>query len=470
MMVLRRSGNRWGRATADVVRLRARGLALLMALLLMVVPLLPPGARARTNGAALGHATVVTSLRVVPSRPRLLYTGGYGSLPVFPGTGGPACVRQLAVSADAGTSWRTLPNGQVIDRRPPYAYLGCSPGLPIVAATDGVNIFKIASSPNCGSVYSCGSGLFHSADGGRTWSQPLQKLEGSGYPYSSESGLSLSLAAPGRAYAIISTTQVGGGTYHQFVARSDDGGGRWHVVADDATRVDGQAAAAVGLFAETVPDPAAKDRVYLGLSTYEVPLPSRWLRSEDGGRSWHRLLLPVDPGPPPPTDADFTKLPVLRLSFDPHLTGALVLDVVNVPVPADQRWVSLDHGTTWKQIACPGDLRGTCPTYTLDNVFGAGRAYGIYADGVHAFAGTGLAGPRLSLSDRLPCRGADLLDAGGGAHAGDPAYLLCQASKGQRTKLSAMLPVHSDTTRVGTLYRSTDGGASWRKLDPAVGW
>jgi len=81
-----------------------------------------------------------------------------------------------------------------------------------------------------------------------------------------------------------------------------------------------------------------------------------------------------------------------------------------------------------------------------------------------------LAGPRLSLSDRLPCRGADLLDAGGGAHAGDPAYLLCQASKGQRTKLSAMLPVHSDTTRVGTLYRSTDGGASWRKLDPAVGW
>ena len=89
---------------------------------------------------------------------------------------------------------------------------------------------------------------------------------------------------------------------------------------------------------------------------------------------------------------------------------------------------------------------------------------------MHAFAGAGPAGSRLVLSDRLPCHGADVLDAGSGSRTGDPAYLLCQASKGQRTKLSAMLPVHSDTSRVGTLYRSTDAGASWRKLDPTAGW
>ena len=147
-----------------------------------------------------------------------------------------------------------------------------------------------------------------------------------------------------------------------------------------------------------------------------------------------------------------------------------MLDVVNVPVPPDRRWASLDRGTTWRQTVCPGDLRGECPAYVLDNVFGAGKAYGFYADGVHAFAGAGPAGPRLALSDRLPCRGADVLDVGGGSQAGDPAYLLCQASKRQRTKLSAMLPANSDTSRVGTLYRSTDAGASWRKLDPTVGW
>ena len=168
---------------------------------------------------------------------------------------------------------------------------------------------------------------------------------------------------------------------------------------------------------------------------------------------------------------NYADYPALPLSVDPHLPGAIVLRAQHVTgVPADRRWLSLDHGTTWKQIACPGALRGTCPAYTLDNVFGPGKAYGIYADGLHAFAGAGPAGLRLALSDRLPCRGADVLDAGGGARAGDPAYLLCQASKEQRTKLSAMLPVRSDTSRVGTLYRSADAGASWRKLNPTIGW
>ena len=73
-----------------------------------------------------------------------------------------------------------------------------------------------------------------------------------------------------------------------------------------------------------------------------------------------------------------------------------MLTVVNVPgVPPDRRWASLDHGATWKQTVCLGDLRGTCPTYTLDNVFGAGKAYGFYADGVHPFAGAGPGVPTL---------------------------------------------------------------------------
>ena len=235
--------------------------------------------------------------------------------------------------------------------------------------------------------------------------------------------------------------------------------------------VDGVALLSIGFVIDTLPDPLARDVVYLGLGDPDPTPPIRWLRSEDGGRTWHRLRLPVSSGPDLGTDTSLTNFPGLPLWIDPHLPGAIVLRAVHVArVPPDQRWVSHDRGATWKQPLCPGDLHGTCPTYTLDNVFGAGKVYGFFADGVPAFVGAGPAGPRVALSDQLPCRGADVLDVGGGAHAGDPVYVLCQAPLVQRTILSATLPYNSDTSRVGTLYRSTDAGASWRKLDPTTGW
>ena len=150
----------------------------------------------------------------------------------------------------------------------------------------------------------------------------------------------------------------------------------------------------------------------------------------------------------------------------------MVLTVVNVPgVPADRRWTSLEHGTTWRQTLCPGDLRGTCPAYTLDNVFGPGKAYGFFADGVHAFAGAGRAGPRLALSDWLPCRGADVLDVGGGSHTGDPILPALPGVEGAANKAvgDAAGPFgHQPGGHV--VPRSADAGASWRKLDPTAGW
>jgi len=47
----------------------------------------------------------------------------------------------------------------------------------------------------------------------------------------------------------------------------------------------------------------------------------------------------------------------------------------------------------------------------------------------------------------------------------DPVYLLCQARQ-----LPIGLSVYSGNTQVGTLYRSADAGASWRRLDPASDW
>ena len=463
IMLPRRSGNRGGRATADVARLRARGWALLIALLLLIVPASP-----RVAASASARARILSWVRTDPLRPRVLYAGGYGALtaaPMYNGRTG--CGQRAARSADGGATWRPLPFFAGFPSDSGVQLYGCAPLAPFLLSPEGMDLF-VTEVGNGSSIRQ--QGLLHSADAGLHWTDPFQPLVPAGAITYDERAPSFSPVDPRRAYADVRQGEPG---LEDVVGRSDDGGSHWRAVATALTPVDATVLSSVGSVDETLPDPVARDTVYLGVGDPDPTPPIRWLRSDDGGRTWHRLRLPASPSPDPGpvTNVRFADYPGLPLSVDTHLPGAIVLRGTNVAgVPADRRWVSRDRGTTWKQTVCPGDLRGTCPTYTLDNVFGAGKAYGFYADGVHAFAGAGLAGPRLALSDRLPCRGADVLDAGGGAHMGDPAYLLCQASKGQRTKLSATLPVTSDTSRVGTLYRSTDAGASWRKLDPTAGW
>jgi len=463
MMALRRSGHGAGRTNAGTVSTLERVCALLIALLLLIVPASP-----RVAASTSARARVLSWVRADPLRPRVLYAGGYGALlpdPTYDGRTG--CGQRAVRSADGGATWRPLPAfaGFPIDSG--VQLYGCAPLAPFLLSPDGMDLF-VTEVGNGSSVRQ--QGLLHSADAGLHWTDPFQPLVPAGAITWDERAPSFSPVDPRRAYADVRQGEPG---LEDVVGRSDDGGSHWRAVATALTPVDATDLNSVGSVDETLPDPVARDTVYLGVGDPDPTPPIRWVRSDDGGRTWHRLRLPASPGPDPGPEANvrFTDYPGLPLSVDPHLPGAIVLRGVNVAgIPADRRWVSRDRGTTWKQTVCPGDLGGTCPTYSLDNVFGAGRAYGFYADGVHAFTGAGLAGPRLALSDRLPCRGADLLDAGGGGRAGDPAYLLCQASKGQRTILSATLPATSDTSRVGTLYRSTDGGASWRKLDPTAGW
>ena len=118
-------------------------------------------------------------------------------------------------------------------------------------------------------------------------------------------------------------------------------------------------------------------------------------------------------------------------------------------MPADRRYLSLDEGRTWRAAACPGDLHGLCPTFTVENVFGAGASYGFVHDGVYRFHGGGPAGARLALSARLPFSTAALIDVGAGMHAGDPIYLLGHGTSGGMHNL---------------LYRSMDGGRHWQRL------
>ena len=423
-----------------------------------------------SNGRS--RVNVVSWLRVDPLRPRVVYAGGYSGLVSDAALqGSPACGVRSARSADAGATWR-IPSGaarflSLNDQRARAAHLGCFPPDPFILSPDGSDLFSLGYDPYCVSAYGCGPYLSHSADGGAHWADILKSNHLAGN-YPTITGFSISQADPKRAYATFFDSFVGSGHY---VARSDDGGAGWHVVTPDATAHPLRGGGELGsyqLYGQVLADPTARDTVYLGLG---IPMPPRAVylaRSDDGGRSWGLLHLPL-PVNDNVVSGDEQNAQGFQLATDPHLPGAVVLTVVNVPgVPPDRRWVSLDHGATWKRTVCPGDLRGTCPAYTLDNVFGAGKAYGFYADGVHPFAGAGPAGPRLALSDRLPCRGADLLDAGGGARAGDPAYLLCQTPLA--LEVARALPYNSDISRVGTLYRSADAGASWRKLSPTAGW
>jgi len=85
----------------------------------------------------------------------------------------------------------------------------------------------------------------------------------------------------------------------------------------------------------------------------------------------------------------------------------------------------------------------------VDNAFRAGRPYGFYTDGIHAFAATGPAGPRLGgLSDHRPAAPTSIAEVQGGTRAGDPVYML--ACGGGRLEL----------------FRSADAGQSWHRLTP----
>ena len=453
------------------LRVRFANLAVAFWLLCsLAVDAAPPAARGAPSRAA--GPLVVSWLVVDTAHPRRAYAGGYTALASDPEyKGAAACGPRAPRTTDGGATWHLEPGGRgFINLNGPIvrgSHNGCVPPDRLILSPDGTDSFSLGYDPYCVSAYGCGPYLSHSADEGAHWADILKSNHlGGNYP--TITGFSISQADPKRAYATFFDSFVASGHY---AVRSDDGGAGWHVVTSDATAHPlrgGGELSSYQLYGQVLADPTARDTVYLGLG---IPMPPRAVylaRSDDGGSSWGLLRLPL-PVNDNVVSGDEQNAQGFQLATDPHLPGAVVLTVVNVPgVPADRRWASLDHGATWKRTVCSGDLRGTCPTYTLNNVFGAGKAYGFFADGVHAFVGAGPAGPRLALSSRLPCRGADVLDAGGGARAGDPAYLLCQTPLA--LEAARALPYNSDISRVGTLYRSTDAGASWRKLDPTAGW
>jgi hypothetical protein len=352
----------------------------------------------------------IQDLQVDPRHPQTLYIDGQD------GCTDDLCSHWAARSRDGGRTWTDLTR----------AVLSSAPAGetdvdfdPLLLDGDGRTLVAQLSvqpdaSPGGQSWY-----LIVSHDQGATWTStgPTGGFDGgSQYGYSQPA---TEPRAPGWIYAMY----VQGDYLNSpgvLAVSSRDGGQTW--------REGGE----VGLLDNLMIDPRTPSTVYGNCADQSCPI-----RSLDAGKTWSRVTHP--PG-----------LNSFTVSFDAHEPGLLVGRSTADGVPAETVYLS-KHGATWRAASCPGDLHGTCPSFTSDNAFGAGRAYGFYKDGIHPFVGAGAAGPRLAISAHLPAPAGHLLAVAGGRTPHAPVYLL---ASGRHS--------HFD----GLVYRSADAGRSWRLVNP----
>jgi photosystem II stability/assembly factor-like uncharacterized protein len=123
--------------------------------------------------------------------------------------------------------------------------------------------------PNAGP----GSGLYRSADAGRTWT----RISGHGWPDATLGRIGLATAQGGRVYAVVNAAPYSGNVAHAGVVdagglyRSDDGGANWQRVSE-ASWLEND------YFGRITVDPANRDRLYATGQSLR--------RSDDGGAHW----------------------------------------------------------------------------------------------------------------------------------------------------------------------------------------
>lgn len=374
-------------------------------------------------------------------RPSTVFLGGYSNCSRQ--NSGDGCVRSgvLLRSLNAGTTWQHLDQALAVADPifiPPAS--GCVLTLPpLLIGSDGRYLFQ--SIDQYCTQDSHFADVLRSSDAGLHWQIMLphgRAMAGERYMDLTSTPLS-----SGRLYALRTIAQPGG-AYQTAIVVSNDSGDHWSPTSGDPTRAPGVKGKALPiLLGGLVADPRHRDTLYAGLAglddatgTYYVAV---WIRSDDVGATWRSITLPsiVSPGR-------------LTLGTDPNLPGLLVARPASFTRPMDVRYISADGGRTWKKVRCPGDLGGLCPEYTLDNVFGAHRTYGVYPDGIHAFVGGGPAGKRLGISAHLPFPVVNLLAVAGGVRYGDPVYIL------GRTRIGG--------SEQSLLYRSLDAGQTWQRI------
>ncbi|MFB4420348.1 1,4-beta-glucanase [Streptomyces sp. QL37] len=297
-------------------------------------------------------------------------------------------------------------------------------------------------------------------------------------------------AVRGLAYA---RTDIGG------AYRWDDRRSRWTPLTDHLGWDDWNL---LGVEAMAV-DPAHPDRLYLALGTYaqEWASPGAVLRSEDRGATWARTDLTVRLG----ANEDGRGCGE-RLLVDPRDSGTLWLGTRH-----DGMLRSTDRGATWAaDTSFPATPSASGQGVTL--LVAVGRTvYAGWGDGGTALYRTNGSGgweavpgqPSAGASTKVPVRAA--YDAGGRAlyvsyadgpgpnNQSDGSVHRLDTVRGTWTDVTPAVPGEGDTFGYGgvavdaarpgtvvvstnnrwgpvdTLFRSTDGGASWTSLkDTAV--
>ena len=208
---------------------------------------------------------------------------------------------------------------------------------------------------------------------------------------------------------------------------SSDGGATWSAIWPQGTE-----ASVTNHVSGIEIDPGNPDVVYVAVDNYvRSRKPGGIFRSADGGRTWHA----ANEGLPGPE--------VSFLEVNPHLPGVVYAGV------SKQIFRSLDHGGTWHRVLDAGV--GVLYTDPRDSrvLYAAGSGMLKSTDGGESWTSIGYG---------IPFDEVGVLSLAVDPH--DSGVLIAGASD---------LSMGPDSAP-GRIYRSADGGASWRMISEVGGW
>lgn len=259
------------------------------------------------NWTCMGlQATEYISRTVIhPDDPNIVYVGGLGSLTQ------PSRDRGVYKSIDGGQNWSRV------------FFVNEWTGIAdLVMDPSDQNILYAAAYQRAGNPYGFidhgpGSGLYKTADGGKTWRKLLNGLP---QGMLGRCGLAITPADPQIIYTVIlRPVSKADGTKVVEVYRSEDRGESW-------VRKGSPAMPKIDLFGRIWADPKDANRIYIGGQSLNM--------SDDGGQTFKSIAGPKESG-----------------NADQHAMWINPLDPRHLVVGDDRGiWISQNRGMSWRHI------------------------------------------------------------------------------------------------------------------------